>query len=82
MSLSAQKHRQHIINILDTTFKHQQAAAVKVQAALQTNARAVVVAAEMQSGKSGVALALACQQRLALNDTDICDRKQLKDTLY
>ena len=82
MSLSAQKHRQHILNILDKTFSHQQAAAIKVQAALQTNSRAVVVAAEMQSGKSGVALALACQQRLALSDTDICDRKQLKDTLY
>ncbi|EGR09677.1 glutathione synthase domain protein [Vibrio cholerae HE48] len=36
----------------------------------------------MQAGKSGIALALCCLQRLSLSDTDICDRKQLKDTLY
>lgn len=36
----------------------------------------------MQSGKSGISLALACLQRQSLDDTVICDRKQLKDTLY
>ncbi|HIF9223155.1 TPA: glutathione synthase [Photobacterium damselae] len=36
----------------------------------------------MQAGKSGIALALCCLQRLSLNDQDICNRRQLKDTLY
>ncbi|HIF9470499.1 TPA: glutathione synthase [Photobacterium damselae] len=41
-----------------------------------------MTAAEMQAGKSGIALALCCLQRLSLNDQDICNRRQLKDTLY
>ncbi|MGR5367837.1 glutathione synthase [Photobacterium damselae] len=36
----------------------------------------------MQAGKSGIALALCCLQRLSLSDQDICNRRQLKDTLY
>nr|WP_241903748.1 glutathione synthase [Enterovibrio norvegicus] len=36
----------------------------------------------MQAGKSGISLALCCLQRISLSDTNICDRKQLKDTLY
>ncbi|HIF9501481.1 TPA: glutathione synthase [Photobacterium damselae] len=36
----------------------------------------------MQAGKSGIALALCCLQRLNLSDQDICNRRQLKDTLY
>lgn len=61
---------------------HQVNAATKTFEALSGNVRAVVTAAEMQAGKSGIALALCCLQRLSLNDQDICDRKQLKDTLY
>jgi len=61
---------------------HQINAATKTFEALSGNVRAVVTAAEMQAGKSGIALALCCLQRLSLNDQDICDRKQLKDTLY
>lgn len=81
MTSIAQKHRNHIHAILDTTFRHQQSAAEKSHKLLG-DSRAVVIAAEMQSGKSGVALALACLQRLSLHDADISDRKQLKDTLY
>lgn len=36
----------------------------------------------MQAGKSGIALALCCLQRLSLTDQQICNRAQLKDTLY
>lgn len=82
MSVAAEKHRAYIQNILDSTFQHQQLAAQKAVSALNSNARAVVIAAEMQSGKSGVALALACLKRLSLSDQAISDRKQLKDTLY
>lgn len=81
MALHASKHRSYTQSILDTTFTHQQFAAQKAQDSL-ISSRAVVIAAEMQSGKSGVALALSCLQRLSLSDEDICDRKQLKDTLY
>lgn len=81
MALIAEKLRSHIQTVLDTTFPHQQSAAKKSHKLL-SNSRAVVIAAEMQSGKSGVALALACLQRLSLSDEAICDRKQLKDTLY
>lgn len=82
MSVAAEKHRAYIQKILDSTFQHQQLAAQKAASALNSNARAVVIAAEMQSGKSGVALALACLKRLSLSDQAISDRKQLKDTLY
>ncbi|MDY7579298.1 DEAD/DEAH box helicase family protein [Herbaspirillum sp. RTI4] len=82
MSATAEKHRSYIQTIFESTFEHQQIAARKALSALNNNARAVVVAAEMQSGKSGVALALACLRRLSLSDLAISDRKQLKDTLY
>ncbi|WP_019531275.1 hypothetical protein [Dasania marina] len=83
MNNSAKKHRDKINAVLDNnTFEHQQLAAQKAFDALTGSTRAVVIAAEMQSGKSGVALALACLQRQNLDDQDICDRKQLKDTLY
>lgn len=36
----------------------------------------------MQAGKSGISLALSCEQRLSLPDEDICDRHKLRDTLY
>ncbi|MFC3034470.1 DEAD/DEAH box helicase family protein [Pseudoalteromonas fenneropenaei] len=61
---------------------HQVNAAQKTFEAFKENVRAVVTAAEMQAGKSGIALALCCLQRLSLSDEAICDRKQLKDTLY
>jgi len=76
--------RQLVKNTLDSTslHSHQVNAATKVFDALTGNVRAVVTAAEMQAGKSGIALALCCLQRLSLSDQEICDRKQLKDTLY
>ena len=80
---NANKHRQYTTNaIKQHTFEHQQIAAKKVFTKFNQASRAVVIAAEMQSGKSGIALALAGLQRLSLNDADISDRKQLKDTLY
>ncbi|HIF9457328.1 TPA: DEAD/DEAH box helicase family protein [Photobacterium damselae] len=81
----AQKHRNIVNDILksDVLHQHQCNAATKTFTALQeNNVRAVVTAAEMQAGKSGIALALCCLQRLSLNDQDICNRRQLKDTLY
>lgn len=78
-----QKHRQYVIESIDTnTYPHQKIAAKKTFDKFQQGSRAVVIAAEMQSGKSGIALALAGLQRLSLSDEQICDRKQLKDTLY
>ena len=82
MALTATEHKNYIQTIIDRTFSHQQHAANKALSALEQGSRAVVIAAEMQSGKSGIALALACLQRLSLDDEAICDRKQLKDTLY
>ena len=82
MPLTATEHKKYIQTIIDGTFTHQQNAANKAHAALEQGSRAVVIAAEMQSGKSGIALALACQQRLSLDDQALCERKQLKDTLY
>lgn len=77
------KHRQLAENtILDNTFPHQHKAAQQAFAQFKTGSRAVVIAAEMQSGKSGIALALSCLQRLSLSDEAIVDRKYLKDTLY
>jgi hypothetical protein len=62
--------------------EHQREAAKKTFKAFDGNTRAVVLAAEMQAGKSGISVALACQQRLSLSDEAITDRSQLKDTLY
>lgn len=76
-------HRSRIQSVItEHTFEHQREVASRTFSKFQNGAKAVVIAAEMQSGKSGVALALTCLQRLALSDADICDRKQLKDTLY
>lgn len=61
---------------------HQRHAARKTFHAFDAKTRAVVLAAEMQAGKSGISLALSCEQRLSLSDTDICDRAKLRDTLY
>lgn len=83
MNPQANRHRQRLRQILaDFTFEHQREAANKVQQQFDNGCKAVIVAAEMQSGKSGIALALACQQRDSLSDEAICDRHQLKDTLF
>lgn len=84
-SLPAQaiKHRQRVQNALTRhTFEHQRQAAERTFEKLNSGSRAVVLAAEMQSGKSGIALALACLQRDSLGDKQICDKQQLKDVLY
>lgn len=84
MTTKALKLREMVHSVLDSDalHSHQVNAATKTFNALKGEVRAVVTAAEMQAGKSGIALALCCLQRLSLNDLDICDRKQLKDTLY
>lgn len=84
MSAKADKLRQLVNDILEgpSLHSHQVNAAQKTFTAFDGKVRAVVTAAEMQAGKSGIALALCCLQRLSLLDEDICDRKQLKDTLY
>ncbi|MFA0082802.1 glutathione synthase [Vibrio breoganii] len=80
---NANKHRQAIHNsINEFTFAHQQIAAKKTFAKFESGSRAVVVAAEMQSGKSGISLVLGGLQRLSLTDEVLCTRKYLKDTLY
>ncbi len=66
----------------NNTFSHQHEAAQRTFDKLNQGSRAVVLAAEMQSGKSGISLALACLQRTNLSDEQICDKRQLKDTLY
>lgn len=80
----ATKLRQLVNEVLngEALHSHQVNAATKTFDALSGDVRAVVTAAEMQAGKSGIALALCCLQRLSLSDQDVCDRKQLKDTLY
>mgnify|MGYP003640731579 CR=1 FL=1 len=83
MTDNANIHRNAIDKVLlHNTFEHQRSAAQTAFTHFDNSNRAVVIAAEMQSGKSGIALALSCIQRQKLNDADICDRKQLKDTLY
>lgn len=47
--------------------EHQREAAKKTFNAFDDLTRAVVLAAEMQAGKSGISVALACQQRLTLS---------------
>ncbi|HCB1508716.1 TPA: DEAD/DEAH box helicase family protein, partial [Citrobacter freundii] len=66
----------------ENTFEHQRNAAEKAFTKLNSGSKAVILAAEMQSGKSGIALALACLQRLSLPDELLANRKYLKDTLY
>lgn len=76
-------HREKMEQVLqNSTFAHQRIAAEKVQQQFASGHNAVILTAEMQSGKSGIALALACLQRLRLDDAAICDRTQLKDTLF
>ncbi|KOY19344.1 glutathione synthase [Vibrio parahaemolyticus] len=80
---NSNNHREHIAQALAKhTFEHQRSAAEKAFSKFNTGSKAVVVAAEMQSGKSGIALALACKQRLSLADELLTSRKHLKDTLY
>ena len=78
------KHREKIQTLLSepSVFPHQRNAARNTYQALQGETRAVIMAAEMQAGKSGVALATACYQRNSLSDEDICNSKYLRDTLY
>jgi hypothetical protein len=79
----AEIHRTSVKKILsNNTFPHQRLAANNTFAALGPDCRTVIMAAEMQSGKSGVALALACLQRESLTDDDIVDQAKLKDTMY
>ena len=80
----AEKMRTKVHDTLnaDTMHEHQREAARKTFNAFDADTRAVVLAAEMQAGKSGISVALACQQRLSLSDDAITDRSQLKDTLY
>ncbi|WP_163133163.1 DEAD/DEAH box helicase family protein [Agarivorans sp. Alg241-V36] len=80
---TADKHRQLVENALSqNTFEHQRHAANQAFLQFKAGSRAVVIAAEMQSGKSGIALALSGLQRLSLRDDRIGERKYLKDTLY
>lgn len=78
------KHREKIQELLNepSVYPHQRNAAKNTYQALKGETRAVILAAEMQAGKSGVALAIACYQRNSLNDRDICDSQCLRDTLY
>lgn len=80
----AEVHRKKVQEILDgnTLHSHQVSAATKTFDAFSNDVRAVVTAAEMQAGKSGIALALCCLQRLSLDDETICQKRSLKDTLY
>ena len=83
MNNQALRHREKIASVLtQATYEHQRTAAERAYSLFREGARAVVVAAEMQSGKSGIALALSCLQRHSLSDEDICNRRLLKDTLY
>lgn len=84
MAKSAQELRNGVLKVLEgkSLHDHQREAAKKTFEAFDKDTRAVVTAAEMQAGKSGVALALCCQQRLSLSDLDITSRKKLRDTLY
>lgn len=78
------KHREKIQELLNepSVYPHQRNAAKTTYQALKGETRAVILAAEMQAGKSGVALAIACYQRNSLSDKDICDSQCLRDTLY
>ncbi|MEL0630817.1 DEAD/DEAH box helicase family protein [Psychromonas aquatilis] len=84
MSEQLRKHREKIQTLLSepSVYPHQRDAARNTYQALQGETRAIIMAAEMQAGKSGVALATACYQRNSLSDEDICNPKYLRDTLY
>lgn len=79
---SASRYREIIQRILDDVYPHQRRAATVTFAALNEDCRTVIMAAEMQSGKSGIALALACLQRGSLPDDQIIDQAMLRDTMY
>lgn len=81
-SEQAKVHRARVDLVLRDLHAHQRRAARRVFDSFEQGYRAVILAAEMQSGKSGVAMALACLQRQSLSDRQICDRDQLKDTLF
>lgn len=83
MNNQVTRHREKVASVLSgNTFSHQINAAQRAFCHFDNGSRAVVIAAEMQSGKSGIALALSCLQRNSLSDSDLCDRRKLKDTLY
>ncbi len=83
MNNQVTRHREKVESVLSgNTFSHQINAAQRAFRHFDNGSRAVVIAAEMQSGKSGIALALSCLQRNSLSDSDLCDRRKLKDTLY
>jgi len=79
----ADLHREHVTQIMkENVYAHQMYAARNTFSALGPDCRTVIMAAEMQSGKSGVALALACLQRNSLSEEDITDQAKLRDTMY
>ena len=82
LQAKAQAHRERVDVIMQSLHEHQVEAARRVFDTFGAGHRAVILAAEMQSGKSGVAMALACLQRLSRNNRDMCSRAQLKDTLF
>lgn len=84
MNERAEKLRQATKGTLNSSelHDHQREAARKTFEAFDSITRAVVLAAEMQAGKSGISLALCCEQRLSLSDEEICERSKLRDTLY
>ena len=84
MSFNINKLRDVVNETLNSAeiHDHQRTAAKKTFSGFDDNTRSIVLAAEMQAGKSGIALALCCEQRLSLSDQDISDRKRLRDTLY
>ena len=84
MAVSPEKLRLAVNSVLQSEelHEHQRQAARKTFAAFDNETRAIVMAAEMQAGKSGISLALCCEQRLSLSDQDIVERGKLRDTLY
>lgn len=78
------RHRQKLEDLLSepSVYEHQRYAARNTFQALKGDTRAVILAAEMQAGKSGVALATACYQRRSLTDEQLINSALLKDTLY
>ncbi len=79
---SVKSHREKINKILEDLHAHQRLAANLTFAALNHDCRTVILAAEMQSGKSGIAVALACLQRNSLSDDEIVNQSMLRDTVY
>ncbi|MHC8393870.1 DEAD/DEAH box helicase family protein [Pseudomonas sp. LB3P93] len=77
-----EKQRSLVRSALTTVYDHQLLAAQNAFSGLKGKTRAVILAAEMQSGKSGVSLAIASLQRLSLSDEDIVSQQLLKDSLY